>query len=443
MAKEKKSFSGGDSLVNFSEIQTIWDCSKEEWNDWKWQLNNSITSVKELKNKFDLSNREEEKIKQAADIFPMSITPYYASLIDFDEDCPVKKQAIPDQNELKKTPYEMDDPLHEDEDSPVDGVTHRYPDRVLLLVNNKCAMFCRHCTRKRKVGDNEKIIDMAQIERGIKYIESNPKIRDVLLSGGDPLLLGEDMLEEIITKLYQIPHVEVVRIGSRLPVVLPQRITDSLVDMLQRVNEQAGPVWLNTHFNHEKELTDESQQALAKLANAGVPLGNQTVLLKDVNDCPEIIKNLMHELVQNRVRPYYLYQCDLSRGIEHFRTTIDKGVEIIEHLIGHTSGFTVPRYVVDAPGGGGKIPVTPNYKLSSSNRKTILRNFEGTITVYTEPEDQGSNCPPECSVCDNPLEDEAAKQKEIGLQQLFSEENDTISLQSSERDYVDYDHDEE
>jgi lysine 2,3-aminomutase len=220
---------------------------------------------------------------------------------------------------------------------------------------------------------------------------------------------------------------------------MPQGITDELVEMLSEVTEEYGPVWINTHFNHKKELTAEAKESLDKLSNAGIPLGNQTVLLRDVNDCPEIIKNLMHQLVQNRVRPYYLYQCDLSRGIEHFRTPIAKGIEVMEHLIGHTSGFSVPRYVVDAPGGGGKIPVSPNYLLSNSNRKTILRNFEGTISVYTEPEEQNSNCPPECSICDNPLVDEEEQTGDVGLQKLFSEDNDKISLKNDEREYGNYD----
>ncbi|MFW6386595.1 MAG: lysine 2,3-aminomutase [Bacillota bacterium] len=418
------------------KIRETWDCSEEEWNDWQWQLKNSITDVEELQRIFLLEEEEVEEIREAAEIFPMSITPYYAALIDFDnENCPILKQAVPGRDELKNCSYEMDDPLHEDEDSPVAGLTHRYPDRVLLLVTNRCSMFCRHCTRKRKVGDNLQSVNWEQIEKGIEYIKNTSRVRDVLLSGGDPLLLPEDNLREIITRLYEIPHVEIVRLGSRVPVVLPQRITGKLVEMLAGINQESGPIWLNTHFNHEKELTDSSREALAKLANAGIPLGNQTVLLRDVNDCPEIIKNLMHKLVQNRVRPYYLYQCDLSRGIEHFRTPISKGIEIMEHLIGHTSGFAVPRFVVDAPGGGGKIPLTPNYLLSHSNRKTILRNFEGNISVYTEPENQGSNCPPECTICDNPLEDEDNMQEEIGLQQLYSEDNDTISLQHSDRDY--------
>ena len=423
--------------MDFSEVQEKWNCSREEWNDWQWQLDNSISSIEELQDKFAISKQEANEIKQAADVFPMSITPYYASLIDFDNDtCPIKQQAVPQKKELQNTNYEMDDPLHEDEDSPVDGLTHRYPDRVLLLVTNKCSMFCRHCTRKRKVGDGESRVDLEQIKEGIEYVRQTPQVRDVLLSGGDPLLIDREMLREIIVELYKIPHVEVVRIGSRLPVVLPQAVTDGLVEMLSEITQEYGPVWINTHFNHKKEITPEAKEALNKLANAGIPLGNQTVLLRDVNDCPEIIKDLMHQLVQNRVRPYYLYQCDLSRGIEHFRTPIAKGIEVMEHLIGHTSGFAVPRFVVDAPGGGGKIPVSPNYLLSNSNRKTILRNFEGTITVYTEPEERSSNCPPECTICDNPFVEE--EQNDVGLQKLFSEDNDKISLQSSDREYANY-----
>ena len=423
--------------MDFSEIKKIWNCSLEEWQDWKWQLNNRITSVQELQNIFELSNEKLSKIKKAADIFPMSITPYYASLIDFDNEmCPIKKQAIPQNKELVNTNYEMEDPLHEEKDSPVSGVTHRYPDRVLLLVTNQCSMFCRHCTRKRKVGEKQKNINKIQIEKGIKYIEQNPGIRDVLLSGGDPLLLDLGLLREIITQLYKIPHVEIVRIGSRIPVVLPQKIDQPLLNMLSEINQDLGPIWINTHFNHEKEITSESKKALNKLANAGIPLGNQTVLLKDVNDCPILIKNLMHQLVQNRVRPYYLYQCDLSRGIEHFRTPISKGIEVMEHLIGHTSGFSVPRFVVDAPGGGGKIPLSPNYMLSNSNKKTILRNFEGNICVYTEPEKQENNCPPKCNVCDNPMNDNGQHpQQNIGLKELFSEENNTVSLQNGGRNY--------
>ncbi len=406
--------------MDFAEIKEIWGCTKEEWEDWEWQLNNSIVNAQQLTDKFDIPEEEAADIKEAADIFPMAITPYYASLIDFeDEMCPIRMQAIPRQAELQKSRVDMEDPLHEDADSPVPGVTHRYPDRVLLLVTNKCSMFCRHCTRKRKVGDSNSIVDLEQVKEGIEYIRNTPEVRDVLISGGDPLLLDTDMLEEIIIELEEIPHVEIIRIGSRTPVVLPQRITDELANMLSK----HAPIWLNTHFNHKRELTDRAKEALAKLADAGIPLGNQTVLLRDVNNCPFIIKELVQELVKNRVRPYYLYQCDLSRGIEHFRTSISTGIEIMEALVGHTSGFARPQYVVDAPGGGGKIPVGPNYVVSSSSKKTVLRNYEGVITTYTEPEVKESECPPNCKVCDDVDGEEL-----IGVHKLLSDTNQQISL---------------
>ena len=414
-------------MESSENIDESWDCTPEEWNDWQWQLENSITNVEELQEHFDLSDQQAQEIEEATNIFPMSITPYYASLIDFDSEyCPIRLQSIPQKSELEESAYEMSDPLHEEEDSPVPGLTHRYPDRVLLLVTNKCSMFCRHCTRKRKIGDSQQKVDLEQIKTGIEYIKDNPQIRDVLLSGGDPLLLDLDVLEEIIVELKEISHVDVVRIGSRVPVVLPQRIDDELISMLKKYS----PIWINTHFNHKKELTTTAKKALDRLADNGFPLGNQTVLLRNVNDCPLVMKELMHELVKNRIRPYYLYQCDLSRGIEHFRTSISAGIEIMESLIGHTSGFAVPRYVVDAPGGGGKIPVTPNYVVSSSRQKTVLRNYEGDIVVYTEPELKADECPEECNVCTE-IEEKADNGEAVepqGVQKLLSEENDEISL---------------
>ncbi|SJZ38879.1 lysine 2,3-aminomutase [Selenihalanaerobacter shriftii] len=409
------------------DVSDLWDCSQEEWDDWRWQLANSITTAGELKEKFNISDQQVKQIEEAREIFPMSITPYYASLIDFDQElCPIRLQAVPQKAELEQSKYEMDDPLHEEEDSPVSGLTHRYPDRVLLMVTNKCSMFCRHCTRKRKVGDGESRVDLEQIKKGIEYIKDNPQIRDVLLSGGDPLLLDLDILEEVISELKDIPHVEIVRLGSRVPVVLPQRINDELVNRLKKYS----PLWINTHFNHKKEVTPRAKEALNKLADNGFPLGNQTVLLRNVNDCPLVMKELMHELVKNRIRPYYLYQCDLSRGIEHFRTSVSTGIEIIESLIGHTSGFAVPRYVVDAPGGGGKIPITPNYLVSNSRRKTVLRNYEGDIVVYTEPEIKEDNCPEECNVCTENKE-KAANGEAVepsGVQKLLSEDTKEFSL---------------
>jgi len=352
----------------------------------------------------------------------MSITPYYASLMDRDnEQCPIRMQAIPSVKELQSCSSDMDDPLSEESDAPVPGLTHRYPDRVLLLATNECSMYCRHCTRKRKVGDDGASIKLSAVMKGIEYIRSHKNVRDVLISGGDPFLLKTSVLEKIIAEIHKIPHVEVIRIGTRIPVVLPMRIDKELVDMLKKYH----PIWINTHFNHPREITPESRKAVNMLSNAGIPLGNQSVLLRGINDCPYIMKELVHQLVKNRVRPYYLYQCDLSRGIEHFRTPISKGIEVLENLIGHTSGFAVPTFVVDAPGGGGKIPLQPNYLLSYSNRKTILRNYEGVISVYTEPEDQNYDCPRGCTICKT---DKNNRCSDIGLQKLYNDDTNLISL---------------
>ena len=320
----------------------------------------------------------------------------------------------------------MQDPLHEDKDCPVPGLTHRYPDRVLLLVSNCCAMYCRHCTRKRKVGDNDTIPGRSQIRRGIEYIRNKPQIRDVLLSGGDPFLLPDEYLDWILTELRKIEHVEVIRIGTRTPVVLPQRITPELTRILQKHH----PLWINTHFNHPRELTLSARQALTRLANAGIPLGNQSVLLSGVNDCPRIMRSLVHKLVASRVRPYYLYQCDLSEGLSHFRTPVGKGIEILESLIGHTSGFCVPTYVIDAPGGGGKIPVMPNYLISWSTNKVVLRNYEGVITTYKEPDSyEPTFCNRNCAECDLELAlSDADERKSVGIEMLLADHDKTISL---------------
>lgn len=393
---------------------------KTEWNDWHWQVENRITSVEDLKNYVDIDPENEANIQKAIDLFPMAITPYYASMMKKDYlQCPIRMQAIPSVEELNSSEYDLEDPLSEEADSPVPGLTHRYPDRVLLLVTNECSMYCRHCTRKRKVGEESSGVSFSNIMKGIDYIRETPSIRDVLISGGDPFMLSTDKLEKIISKIRSIPHVEIIRIGTRTPVVLPMRINRKLVSMLKKYQ----PIWINTHFNHPQEFTRESQTALALLADAGIPLGNQSVLLRGINDCPHIMRDLVHKLVKNRVRPYYLYQCDLSRGIEHFRTPISKGIEILEMLIGHTSGLAVPTFVVDAPGGGGKIPLMPNYFLSHSHRKTVLRNYEGVICVYTEPENQSSSCPPNCSICDND-----GSRDSVGLEKLYSDDNDIISL---------------
>jgi lysine 2,3-aminomutase len=381
-------------MRDFKDIDLFKGVTDEQWNDWHWQVSNRITSVDQLKRVINLTVEEEEAIEQSLAILRMGITPYYASLMDPDDpECPVRKQAVPTAMELHKGKADMEDPLHEDTDSPVPGLTHRYPDRVLLLVTDQCSMYCRHCTRRRFAGQTDMAMPIERIEKAIEYIANSPQVRDVLISGGDGLLISDDKLEFIIKKLRDIPHVEIVRIGSRTPVVLPQRITPDLVNMLKKYH----PIWLNTHFNHPKEVTKASMEACRLLADAGIPLGNQSVLLRGINDCVHIMKRLVHQLVKMRVRPYYIYQCDLSVGIEHFRTKVSKGIEIMEGLRGHTSGFAVPTFVVDAPGGGGKTPVMPQYLISMSDKKVVLRNYEGVITTYAEPEYISSEC--NCEDC--------------------------------------------
>lgn len=365
-----------------------------QWNDWKWQVKNRIETLDQLKLLLPLTPQEEEGVKESLKTLRMAITPYYLSLIDIDNpNCPIRKQAIPTGSETHLSAADLLDPLHEDEDSPVPGLTHRYPDRVLLLITDMCSMYCRHCTRRRFAGQKDDESPVNNIQKAIDYIASTPQVRDVLLSGGDALMVSDAKLESIIRRLRDIPHVEIIRIGSRVPVVCPQRITEKLVDMLK----QYHPIWLNTHFNHPNEITQESSAACERLANAGIPLGNQSVLLRGVNDCVNIMKRLVHKLVMIRVRPYYIYQCDLSMGLEHFRTPVSKGIEIIEGLRGHTSGYAVPTFVVDAPGGGGKTPVMPTYVISQSPGRVVLRNFEGVITTYTEPEVYTNHC--DCPDC--------------------------------------------
>ncbi|MBU3102122.1 MULTISPECIES: lysine 2,3-aminomutase [Clostridium] len=376
-------------------LELFKNVTDKEWNDWEWQVQNRIETVEELKKYIPLTIEEEEGAKKCLQTLRMAITPYYLALIDpSDPYDPIRKQAIPTALELHKADADLLDPLHEDTDSPVPGLTHRYPDRVLLLITDMCSMYCRHCTRRRFAGQNDNSMPIDKIDKAIEYIRNTVQVRDVLLSGGDALLVTDDKLEYIIKKLREIPHVEIIRIGSRVPVVLPQRITPKLVDMLKKYH----PIWLNTHFNHPNEITKEAKLACERLANAGIPLGNQSVLLRGVNDCTHIMKELVHELVKIRVRPYYIYQCDLSMGLEHFRTPVSKGIEIIEGLRGHTSGFCVPTFVVDAPGGGGKIPVMPGYVISQSPEKIVLRNFEGVITTYEQPTSYTSIC--HCDVCE-------------------------------------------
>jgi len=391
---------------------------KEDWNDWKWQFRNRITTVEDLKKLAPGIDPEFEKgIHECLGKFRMAITPYYLALADVNNmRDPVWLQSVPTAAELIPQMEDMKDPLNEDVDSPVKGLTHRYPDRVLLLLTDQCAMYCRHCTRRRFAGQNDTGLPMEQIEAAIDYIAKTPQIRDVLLSGGDTLLLSDDRLEKIISKLRAIPHVEIIRIGSRIPVVLPQRITDELCNMLKKYH----PIWVNTHFNHPNEITPEAIEACNRLSDAGIPMGNQSVLLAGVNDCPHVMKELVQKLVKNRIRPYYIYQCDLSEGLGHFRVPIARGIEIIETLRGHTSGFSIPTYVVDAPGGGGKIPVAPTYIVSHGSNKVILRNYEGVITTYTEPKTYEQTC--KCAVCNGEKE-----VKYEGVAALLN--NQKISLQ--------------
>ena len=402
----------------------------KNWRDWKWQVRHTIRDLETFENLLDIKVSEEirKQYNEITSKFPMSITPYYLSLINTDDlmNDPIFKQSFPVIDELRVHNTDMVDPLSEDRDSPVPGLTHRYPDRVLFLVSNTCAMYCRHCTRKRQVGDVDSIPNKKQIMKGIDYIKKTPRIRDVLLSGGDPFLLSNDYLDWILTELRKIEHVEIIRIGTRTPVVLPYRVTDELVEMLKKHQ----PLWINTHFNHPRELTNSSRTALRKLADAGFPLGNQSVLLAGVNDCPRIMKSLVHKLAFNRVRPYYLYQCDLSEGLSHFRTPVGKGIEILESLIGHTSGLCVPTYVIDAPGGGGKIPVMPNYLISWSTNRVVLRNYEGVISTYKEPDSyEPSFCDRNCENCQRDLLlQDAEEYKAVGIEKLLADYDKTISL---------------
>lgn len=398
---------------DYHEIPLWKDITAEEWNDWRWQISHRITSVDELDKVINLRAEEKDFISDSLSTLRMAITPYYATLMNPDDpDCPIRKQAVPVSMELQNGEHELEDPLHEDVDSPVPGITHRYPDRILFLITDQCSMYCRHCTRRRYAGAHDRARPREQLETALDYVRKTPAVRDVLLSGGDSLCINDKILDYLLSELRKIKHVEIIRIGTRTPVVMPQRITDELCSIIKKYH----PVWLNTHFNHPKEITEESKKACTRLADAGIPLGNQTVLLRGVNDCPYVVKELVHELLKIRVRPYYLYQCDLSPGIEHFRTSVAKGIEIIELLRGHTSGLAVPTYVIDAPGGGGKIPVNPQYLISQSEQKVILRNYEGVICTYPEPAEKDHSCA-DCSTCEK-----LRNKNPIGLEKLLADE---------------------
>ncbi len=356
--------------------------SEREWNDWRWQLRHRVTTFEQLKGIIDLTSEEIEGIKHSKGRLALAVTPYFASLMDpINPNCPIRRQAIPRIEEIRLSKNEMVDPLGEDKHSPVPGLVHRYPDRVLLLVTDQCAVYCRYCTRRRLVGSSERSITQGNFEEVLKYLKSHRKVRDVLLSGGDPLLLENERVEEILSRLRALPHIELLRIGTRVPVTLPQRITGGLVRMLKKYH----PLMISIHFSHPKEITDQVRRACSELADGGIPLGSQTVLLKGINDKPYIMKKLVHELLKIRVRPYYIYQCDLAMGTGHFRTSVATGIQIMEKLRGHTTGYAVPTYVVDAPGGGGKIPLQPDYVVSKGRGKIVLRNYEGKVFEYSEP----------------------------------------------------------
>jgi len=354
----------------------------QEWNDWRWQLRNRIRRLSQLEQMLVLSEEERAALTEGGSMLPVGVTPYYMSLISRDDpNQPLRRTVIPTTKEFHRSPGEADDPLGEDGHSPVPGLVHRYPDRVLLLVLDFCSTYCRYCTRSRVVGHGELIPNESRLEKALEYIARTPAIRDVLLSGGDPLAMSEERLDWILTRLREIPHVEFVRIGTKMPAVLPQRITPQLCRVLRKFH----PLWMSLHFVHPDECTPEAQRACARLADAGIPLGSQTVLLKGVNDDVGTMKELVHRLLLMRVRPYYLYQCDPISGSSHFRTSVAKGLEIIEGLRGHTTGYAVPNYVIDAPGGGGKIPLQPNYVVGRDGDDLLLRNYEGKVYRYPDP----------------------------------------------------------
>jgi lysine 2,3-aminomutase len=371
------------------------DVPTEKWHDWRWQLSHRLNSPEDFEKVLELTASERRAL-QASGLFRVDITPYFVSLIDpTDPNDPVRRQVIPTADEIVPFTGMMEDSLAEDQHSPVPGLVHRYPDRVLMLVTTQCASYCRYCTRSRIVGDPGATFSRADFELQIDYLKRTPQVRDVLISGGDPLTLGLKLLEELLSRLREIPHIEVIRIGSRVPVFMPMRVTAQLTDILQKYH----PLWLNIHINHPNEISVELAEACDRLSRAGIPLGNQSVLLAGINDCAHIQRKLVQDLVRIRVRPYYLYQCDEVEGAGHFRTPVAKGIEIMEALRGHTSGYAVPTYVVDAPGGGGKIPVLPNYLISMSDHKIIVRNFEGYISSYEEPVDYKPHDPKTCKFC--------------------------------------------
>ena len=353
----------------------------QDWQDWRWQLRNRLTKLEHLEARLELSPEERAGIILSGNKLALGITPHFFNLIEPNNpDCPIRRQVVPRIEETHTASWEMADPCGEDSHMPVPGLVHRYPDRVLFLVTDRCASYCRYCTRSRVVsgaGEQELQTDFAE---AFRYLEAHTEIRDVLFSGGDALLLSDDKLESLIRRVREIEHIQFIRIGSRVPIFLPQRITPALCQMLQKYH----PLWMSVHVNHPRELTTEVREALERLANHGVPLGNQSVLLRGVNDDAQTMRILVQKLLRCRVRPYYLYQCDLIKGSAHLRSSVRQGVEIIEALRGHTTGYAIPQFVIDAPGGGGKVPINPGYVLYHDEEKVVLRNYEGKIFEYPE-----------------------------------------------------------
>ncbi|NTV23567.1 MAG: lysine 2,3-aminomutase [Nanoarchaeota archaeon] len=402
-------------MNDYNAISLWKDVTPELWNDWHWQIRNRLSSVEQLSQVINLEETEKHIIRDSLNTLRMAVTPYYASLMDQnDPEDPIRIRSVPTMMETMIMPEDMVDPLHEDIDSPAPGLTHRYPDRVLLLVTDQCGDYCRHCTRRRTVGETDRARTKEEIDLGIDYIRKTKGVRDVVISGGDPLTLETGRLEYIISALHSIDHVEMVRLGTAAPVTFPQRITEEFVEMLSKYS----PIFLNTHFIHPKEITEEAKAALKLLANAGIVLGNQTPLLRGINDCPYIMKELVQQLTYNRVRPYYIYQCDLSQGISHFRTSVQEGIDISEFLQGHTSGLAIPQFMIDAPGGGGKIPV-PRNLVGRDGRIVYVRNFEGDTFQYVEPENlMAPACPQACQICYQRVE-RGQDMPPVGLQKNF------------------------
>ncbi len=369
-----------DKTDQWFQGQGLWsDVPESDWKNWKWQLKNRLTTVEQIEQYLELSPQERAGCYFSGRKLALAITPYFFNLIDRDDpNCPIRRQIIPREEEMETSPEELLDPVGEEGSMAVKGIVHRYPDRVLFLVTDRCASYCRYCTRSRLVSNAQDYNFHPEFESGLKYIEEHPEIRDVLLSGGDPLLLSEKKLDYLLGRLRAIPHVEFIRIGSRIPVFLPQRITPELCETLKK----HGPIWMSIHVNHPRECTEELRQATERLAYAGVPIGNQSVLLKGVNDNIETMKSLVHRLLMMRVRPYYLYQCDLITGSAHLRTDVRSGIKLIQQLRGNTTGYAVPQYVIDAPGGGGKVPINPEYVKKITDSEVVMRNYEGREYKY-------------------------------------------------------------